>query len=248
VYASVAAAGRNIPVICTLHGTPDLGPRSIRRWLKLRVLGRSRNRVVLVSNALGSFIRTSGALPEEILRVIPNGIEDPMIHPRGDERITLGANSNEFLVGAIGNIRLAKDYPTFLRAVAGARARGCPVRAVIIGQGEGALKVELLRITEELKLSDHVGFPGFQADASRFLAAFDVYVSRGRGSRRRSRAGVAGSRRWRCTRIRRGRRARQRVENASATSDPTSATRLWSHDPAGSGALAVGKGQPDLGA
>jgi glycosyltransferase involved in cell wall biosynthesis len=176
VYASLAALPRRCPVICTIHGLPDLPRSDPLLPLKLRILSRRGNRVAFVSRGLRDAVLDRYPLPPQRVAVVYNGVEPPRLTRRGTERAELGGAPGEFLVAAVGNLRPAKDYSTLLRCVAIARSRRCPVRAVILGQGNGALKEELLTLRSQLHLDQYVSFLGFRTDAHRLLSACDAFV------------------------------------------------------------------------
>jgi glycosyltransferase involved in cell wall biosynthesis len=176
VYASLAALPQHTPVVCTLHGLPDLSGADPLLSLKIRILSRRGNRIVFVSNALRDAVLSRHPLPRERVTVVHNGIELMPLDLDGSEREQLGASPEDFLVGAVGNVRPAKDYPTLLRAVAIARDRGCPMRAVVLGEGSGQLRDDLVKLRSRLGLDQAVSFLGFRWDALRFLSAFDAFA------------------------------------------------------------------------
>ena len=176
VYASLAAFSTRIPVVCTFHGLPDIEQSGVLLGIKLRVISRSRNRIVFVSNALRDSVLSNHSLPERRVRVVHNGIDLKTPTLTGTERAELGATTDEFLVGAVGNLRPAKDYGTLLKATAIARKSGCPIRTVIVGEGHGELQDELIRLRSALGLDEIVSFTGFRSDVPRLLSALDAFV------------------------------------------------------------------------
>jgi glycosyltransferase involved in cell wall biosynthesis len=108
---------------------------------------------------------------------VHNGIDLRIPTLTGTERAELGAAAGEFLVGAVGNLRPAKDYGTLLKAAAIVRKSGCPVRIAIIGEGHGQLRDELLTLKRALGLDETVSFLGFRSDVPRLLCALDAFVS-----------------------------------------------------------------------
>lgn len=177
VYASLASSPFRIPVITTFHGSPDIPADG--RWtrLKIRILSRPMNRAVFVSGRLRDELLALHGFARDRSRVVLNGIDLPPPGVAAAPREELGALPGEFLVGAVGNIRPAKDYGTLLSAAAELVKREVPLRMVIVGQGEGRLLDELLARRSELGLEERIEFLGFRSDVHRLVAAFDAFVT-----------------------------------------------------------------------
>lgn len=104
-----------------------------------------------------------------------HGLRTPSL--TGTERAELGAEPEDFLVLAVGNIRPAKDYGTLLKAAALVQSRGLPLRLVVLGQGNGPLMEELEREQQALGLTGVVSFAGFHSEVPRLLASADAFVT-----------------------------------------------------------------------
>lgn len=178
VYGSLAAAlTGGLPLVCTFHGRPDVSPSDRLLRLKARILSRSRNRIAYVSHDLRSYLEPLLGVPEHLGVVVHNGIEftDPL--PRGTERADCGAGPGDLLVGAVGNVRPAKDFGTLLEAAALVRAQRPNVRFAIAGDQRSPLMEPLTRQVERLGLQEHVRFLGFRNDAAALMSSFDLVVS-----------------------------------------------------------------------
>lgn len=180
VYGSVAGGICGIPVVSTIHGIVDTGPPGRKRDLKFRLLNRKRNRVVLVSRLLKHEVAAQGRLGDEIMRVVPNGIDLSVFRPSPDSsfRREIGMPADGILIGALGNVRAPKDYGNLLEAAAVLRSLSPAYRIAIVGDtdGEPSLYRELLKKRADLKLEDVVLFCGFQSDIPHLLNNLDVYV------------------------------------------------------------------------
>jgi len=179
VYGSLAGRLAGVPVVCTLHGRVDIEDDDRLRGAKLRILDRRRNRVVFVSDSLRRWYAGAAPLRRAGQAVVLNGIDLRAFAPGRDRplRRELGMADDELLVGAVGNIRPAKDYGTLLRAAARVRASGARVRFVIVGEGSGELHRRLLEERAALGLEDTVALPGFREDVPAVLRSLDIYVS-----------------------------------------------------------------------
>jgi glycosyltransferase involved in cell wall biosynthesis len=179
LYASLAGILARVPVVSTFHGSTDVNlPRGLRSRVRYGVIRRGSRRVVLVSEPLRAELLDRGHLPPGQLATIPNGIDTAVFRPRADRsfRREIGVEDHHVLVGAVGNLRDAKDYPTFLRAAALLAARSPDYRFVVAGDDRGPLRGELLRLAEELGLAGKVVLAGFRPDVHRVLNALDVFV------------------------------------------------------------------------
>lgn len=178
VYGSAIGALLGISVVCTFHGQVDLSSGDVYRSTKLRIINRRKNRVVFVSESLRrTFLETSG-LDADRTAVVYNGIDTDEFSP-GDDRTfreEMGIRADEILIGAVGNVRFAKDYPNLLRAAALLRERGLPVRFVVVGDTRSPLFDEVIALRNQLHLEDSVVFAGFQEDVPRVMRSLDLYM------------------------------------------------------------------------
>ena len=174
VYGSILGRILGIPVISTFHGLPDFAGSGRLHELKLKVLAKIPERIVFVSDSLREHVSDRYDLPEDRVSIVPNGVELQPQPANGREREELNAQPREFFVGAVGNVRPSKDYPTLLRAVAKLREQGVPIRLAVLGQGRGSLFDEILALTRELDIGDVVTFHSFRDDARRLISGFDV--------------------------------------------------------------------------
>ncbi|HEX2188293.1 MAG TPA: glycosyltransferase [Longimicrobiaceae bacterium] len=178
-YASLAGMLARVPVVSTFHGSTDVNlARSLRSRARYGVIRGGSRRVVLVSEPLRAELLERRHLPPALLATIPNGIDTGVFRPRADRsfRREIGVRDDHVLVGAVGNLREAKDYPTFLRAAALLAARSPRYRFVVAGDDRGPLRGELLRLAGELGIADRVVLAGFRSDVHRVLNALDVFV------------------------------------------------------------------------
>ncbi len=179
VYASLAGRLTGVPVVCTLHGRVDVDHRDPYLAAKRRILDRRRNRVVFVSDTLRRWYAGAAPLRRAPTLVVHNGIDTREFAPgrSGALRAELGMAEGELLLGAVGNIRPAKDYSTLLRAAALLRDAGAPVRFVVVGAGGNELQRRLEEERAALGLERQVVLAGFREDITAVLRGLDGYVS-----------------------------------------------------------------------
>jgi len=173
LYGGLAARLAGVPMVATLHGIPDLqGSR-----LKYEIIRRLVNRIVFVSQSLRDHAISNTPLKAGNSSVIHNGIDLRDFHPRGREQQHMGDPGAPLLIGAVGNIRALKDYPTFLQAAALVEA-AAPGRCrfVIAGETNAPLFSELMELRQTLGLEKNLEFLGFRADIASFLRTLDIFV------------------------------------------------------------------------
>jgi len=177
-WASLLGLLMKLPVVGTLHGQVDLHPEEKFKRIKFGLLNRGASRLVFVSESLRRFFLGTRLLRSEITAVIPNGVDTARFSRAPDRslRAAFGASDNDFLVGAIGNVRPAKGYDVLLRAAALLKTRSVNYRFVVVGEADSALGLRLLSLREDLGLTDSVSFPGYLRDVTPALNAFDVYA------------------------------------------------------------------------
>jgi glycosyltransferase involved in cell wall biosynthesis len=109
---------------------------------------------------------------------IYNGVDTTIFLPKNDDSIRkeFGLSAEHVLVGAVGNIRPAKGYHTFLKAAKLVRRKYPDCKFVIAGEGSGSLFEDLKSLQAMLHLQEHLIFLGFRADASKILNNLDIFV------------------------------------------------------------------------
>lgn len=174
VYASAIGAWTGTPVVATFHGSSDAVNGGLARRLRYRLVDRQAT-IVCVSESLRDELETLDLVRASRLRVIHNGT-DPAVHEgatgsavRREHRIA----DDAIVIGALGNLRPAKDFPNFLRAAA-LLASDQRLVFAIAGDCTEPLYSELRQISSDLGIGDRVSFWGFRSDVPDVLAAFDV--------------------------------------------------------------------------
>jgi glycosyltransferase involved in cell wall biosynthesis len=178
VYGSIASSlSTGTPLVCTFHGTPDVDPYDRMLGLKARILSRSRNRVVYVSYHLRRHLEPILGVPHHLGAVIHNGI------PLPDERVSEarpsleGVGPGARLIGAVGNLRPAKDYPNLLRSAQLVCRAEPQAEFLIAGGGPKEVLRDLRTLQRTLGIEGKVHFLGFRSDVQSILAAVEVFVS-----------------------------------------------------------------------
>jgi len=178
VYASVATSiFRQLPIIVTFHGLPDISANKRNLSLKGRILSRSKNKLVFVAEHLCNSIKYSMHLPDNICHVIHNGVSFEELETIKSKIIHSENKDKKITVGTIGNIRPAKDYPTLLRTAAIVCKSYSEVNFIIAGEGSEEDLNLLRNITNEYGITNNVEFRGFVPDIRKFISSLDVFLS-----------------------------------------------------------------------
>lgn len=178
-YSALArtATGRT-PILFTEHGRHHPDHRSSRRVWANRLLTRSGDRIVAVSEHVReALIANEGFAPNRV-SVIQNGVSEEVFHAdaavRCDVRRELGFGDNDEVVIQVARLNRLKDHATAIRAIGTLRSTRPNVRLLLAGDGE--LRRELESLVAELELGHFVRFLGTRNDVPRLLQAADVFL------------------------------------------------------------------------
>ena len=180
MYGAMLGRMFGVPVVSTFHGTNDFGQPGWRRSFKLGAMRLGGARAVFVSESLQRACAEIPGMPLQRTAVVHNGIDCEKFAPGGDRsfRRDLRLADDTILVGALGNIRPAKDYATFLRAAHELSRQSDRWHFVIVGDPthhEG-LYSDLVALRKQLDIEKRVTFAGFRNDTARVISGMDVLV------------------------------------------------------------------------
>lgn len=147
---------------------------SLKRWLAGYVYTRS-DIITTVSQGIKESLVIDFGVPEDIIKVIYNGVDLLQIRESANENINhlwLSQKTVPVII-SIGRLHKQKGYPYLLRAFAMVK-KVLPCRLMIIGEGEERERLE--RLAAELGIDDSVSFLGFQQNPCKFLSHSDIFV------------------------------------------------------------------------
>ena len=178
VYAAIVGLLTRKPVVATYHGMVDIAPGERFRRLKLAVMRWGISRFIAVSDRLGADIEARGLLQRHKLDIIYNGIDLARYGALASKplRAELGLAEQDVLLGCLGNIRPAKNYPMLLSALALVKEQYPAVHIAIAGQGQKGLSEALERQCESLGLTERVHFLGYCDNGAEFLGQLDGFL------------------------------------------------------------------------
>lgn len=127
--------------------------------------------LVVPSQKLETIARDTWKQPDYRVHRIANGINTRLYAGRPDPGALPGfvRADGEIVVGSVAGLRLVKNLPRLVRAVA---ATGKALRLVIVGEGpeRAAIEAEAARLGVALTLT------GFRAEPHRYVGLFDLYA------------------------------------------------------------------------
>ena len=178
IYCSMAGLLSRTPVVATFHGSVDIGVNERFKSLKFCIINAGASKVIAVSQNLKKSMLKTTAIRSSKLNVIYNGIvTSDFEYPRDNTiRTMYGWESDDIVIGSLGNIRPAKGYDHLLRTASLLKEKYPRFRFVIAGQGNNRLHEELLVQQNQLGLEDHVKFLGFNDNPGKFLSNLDVFL------------------------------------------------------------------------
>lgn len=178
IYCALAGMISRVPVVATFHGMVDVAEDERVPWLKYKILNWGVSRFVSVSQRLQDAIDLQGLLNADKTTVVYNGIDLPR-YRKGQGRALreqLNLTDDCVLIGALGNVRPAKDYVTLVKAAARVVA-ACPqAQFIVAGDKKPSLMAELEALIHREQLQRHVHFIGFIADSADYLSQLDMFA------------------------------------------------------------------------
>lgn len=154
-----------------LYGTP------LQRFLDKRSLSWARHVIAISTGVRKILIDSDGVRPEKIT-VIHNGIEIPDYHSDRENALRIrnefSIKENEKVIGAIGSLHPRKGHRYLIEAMKLAFKNKDNIKLMIVG--EGVLKAELKRLSEELMIENRVIFTGYREDINDLISSMDIVV------------------------------------------------------------------------
>lgn len=144
----------------------------------LRVLNKLTSRFLVNSNSVKRHICKYESIPSLKVDVIYNGVATDLGDTPHDGTLLkhkLNIRNDDYVVGTVANLnRSVKRVDVFLKAAAEVLRNLENVIFLIVG--EGHLKGELGKLSEDLKIENKVIFAGLIEDVSPYISLFDVGV------------------------------------------------------------------------
>lgn len=167
----ISVMTRHYSNVLYLYGTP------LQRFLDRCSSSWARHIIAISAGVRKILIDLEGVRPEKIT-VIHNGIEMPN-YPSDKEnalriRNEFSIKEDEKVIGAVGSLHPRKGHRYLIKAMKLAFKNRDNIKLMIVG--EGALKTELKRLSEELGIEDRVIFTGYREDINDLISSMDIVV------------------------------------------------------------------------
>ena len=179
-YAAIAARMvRPRPrVIFTEHGRhyPDVVSAQ-RRWLNRIVFDRLADDVNAVCEFSARSLSERDGFRAKRVHVIPNGIDAPKYSPaadRGALRRKLGLDPTRRYIACVARFHPVKDHRTLIDAFGLVARQLADVELLLVG--DGALRSDLVRQTQQLGIDSRVRFLGVRDDVPDLLRVVDLFA------------------------------------------------------------------------
>ena len=148
-------------------------------WFNKAFISPMTHVVVAVSKDVGKRIVEYEGIAPGAVKVIYNGKAPPpdeLFDPGVRLRLknALGFKKSDFLVGSVGRFDPIKNFPMLVKAIAEARKEEEAIKGVIVGDGPAFMEIK--ELVDQLHLGDAIRLTGFRDDASRLMAAFDLFA------------------------------------------------------------------------
>lgn len=164
--------------IVTYHGSPNCHEMNrVRSAIKLWVVRRSADAVVVVSDYLTKSLRDLNFRSDRIVRIY-NGVDTDRFSasPNGRLRTELKCQNGTKLIGMVANLRESKGYEYFIRAARKVSDVMPETRFAAIGEIDERIATPLQDLIRQLSLQDRFFFLGFREDVPDILSDLDIFV------------------------------------------------------------------------
>lgn len=165
LYGALAARRAGVPLVTSEHGRNEW-KNAWHRWLEVKVISRVARLRLCVSQDILARRHEVDGVPARLLRLVPNGT---VIPPEVD------AETRGTVVGSVGRLVDAKDYPTLIRAVAILAGRGADIELEIVGDGPERHNIE--EAIARQGVESRVRLAGMRTDVPEWLARWAVFAS-----------------------------------------------------------------------
>lgn len=157
------------------HASGDLRFRGVKSLLPDALTHFASQRILAVSPGVRDFLTRWEAVPPDLVRVVPNGIDTTFFQPPTPEerqiaRQALGILGPVFVVGSMGRLAPEKNFPLLILL-----AQRLPELQFLIA-GEGPERPVLEALLVKASLGDRVRLLGQVTDRAGFYDALDAFV------------------------------------------------------------------------
>lgn len=168
----VLAGSEQLKLMVVVHGLVKFRPSDIR----LLTRHSRRVRLIAVSHHLAEKIASAYPELQPLIRVVPNTIAPSFYEQLLDRKVArseLGLPATSTLVVVSSRLIRKKNVDLVLRSFAESESQ----EQLLVVMGDGPEREELQHLAEILSISNRIIWLGWVPCASRYLKAFDLFVS-----------------------------------------------------------------------
>lgn len=169
-----AAATNGVGLVVSRHNAEPFfpgAPRVASIFLSRYVERRSK-KVIAISKAVSEYLLQSREIKNASkLKVIYYGYDTDFMET--NERATKSIHS-QFTVGTVARLVPQKDFPTLLKAFQSFLSKFPDSKLLIVGTG--ILEKELIKISDQLGINEHVTWYGKTNDVKSLIQQMDLFV------------------------------------------------------------------------
>jgi glycosyltransferase involved in cell wall biosynthesis len=166
LFGTMAARLAGVPAVITSEHGRNEWKKKRHKWFEVKIISRFADARLCVSQDILRRRRDIDGVPAALLKLVPNGTIVPS--PREEER-----PGN--IIGSVGRLVAAKDFPTMVRAFGILARNGSDARLEIVGEGVERELIESV-IAEEA-VGSRVSLVGSQNNVSDWLGRWIMFVS-----------------------------------------------------------------------
>ncbi len=141
--------------------------------LAYKLVNRWVDKVIVVSEAVKAMVLRDEKVDSEKVEIIYNGV-DVERFSKAQICTDLGLLAGAKVITCVGNLRPVKGHRYLVEAAVVIIAKFPQAHFLLVGDGE--LRSELIRLTQQLKIENNVHFLGKRDDVPSILAATDICV------------------------------------------------------------------------
>ncbi|MCQ2559362.1 MAG: glycosyltransferase family 4 protein, partial [Clostridia bacterium] len=173
---------RRLPLIATIHATEAGRNYGLHTDLQRYIsevewwLGYEAWRVICCSRYMKEEVRQIFQLPEDKIRVIPNGVEISNLKPAGELKRSDFAAPEEKIIFFVGRLVQEKGVQILLEAAKRVLSRHSQLKFII--GGDGSYRNDLQNLARQLGIAEKVYFTGYLDEVRRnaFYAWAEIAV------------------------------------------------------------------------
>ncbi len=179
IYALPASLIAGTPIKVHTEHSYNYFITSRKRRLIAKILFKIVNKIIGVCDDVSNFLLDEMRTNPNKTFTILNGIDiDKFFIPECcsilKNKDKLGFKENDFIIGTIGRLERVKNHKLLILAFKEGLRIEKNLRLLIVG--EGSLREELVKLTENLSISEYVKFTGNRKDIPDLLNIMDLFI------------------------------------------------------------------------